>query len=176
MLGGGRREGAQREQGEGSLNILAWSQHSGSAARGGLTAPVVMSVGFLLQRAVSVCRGWGFSPPASDHRATWLSSQSSYFKCVTFSKKLTAEALLIFRASWQEACMELILWYPNNAYRAHLKESHSPNEGWGQCSRPSDAIPVFYKEGNWYSERVIQLTCCHPASKLGDIFFILYCS
>lgn len=35
MLGGGRREGAQREQGEGSLNILAWSQHSGSAVRRG---------------------------------------------------------------------------------------------------------------------------------------------
>lgn len=59
MLGGGRRDQDLKEQGDRSLNTLAWSPQPGSALKEGIAA-MVTTTNFLLQGADSGLQGVRF--------------------------------------------------------------------------------------------------------------------
>lgn len=68
--------------------------------------------------------------------------------------------------------MELTLWYPNNAYRA-------TSQGITLCKWELRTMfqtircqVLCFIKRETDTQRVIQLTCYHTASKLGDIFLI----
>ena len=115
MLGGEGREGAPREQGEGSLNMLAWSQHSGSAFRERITA---WEPGWVSLAESSFMFPGGRIPLLP----------SRYFKWLKFTRKTTAEVPLIFIASWLDTTIVLLLWPSNNSLRSECPRiMHSPN-------------------------------------------------
>lgn len=146
MLRGGGR-GAPKEQGAGSLNFLAWSLRPSvrgvpserGSQHGGW--PLVFSCSFMFAGGqISFLQPLITQP----HNRP---SQSGYFKWLMLSKKATAELLLIFRASWQGACIVLLLWSSNSSFRAESPRIiHSPNGSWGQCYRPWNATSACLEE------------------------------